>query len=132
MLYFIPPPTHTHTQAHHVLESGVVFLSSAAANIPPSPSSLEPHQRQPGAQEGKLADSVGGITLLCCVSTLAQQFVLPLSPLFPSLSSLLLCQHYVQMKVELLWDSCCPGVRDPLYLIWLGKGRHCGGHMMVM
>ena len=26
------------------------------------------------------------------------------------------------MKVDLLWDTRVIGVRDPLYLMWLGKG----------
>ena len=60
--------------------------------------------------------------------------------LFPPPPSLLaLLQHYVQMKVDLLWDSHFPYVRDPLYLLWLGKGINvvvirwpCDSHLYIM
>lgn len=117
----LSPHTHTSHQAHHVLESGVVFLSSSAADVPPPSSPLEPHQRQPRAQEGKVATAREASLI---VSSLHNTSTSLPSPSFP-----FLCQHYVQMKVDLLWDTCFPGVRDPLYLVWLGKGRH---HVTVM
>ena len=41
-------------------------------------------------------------------------------------------QQSVRMKVELLWDSRCSGVREPLYLVWLGRGTYvCQTHQSL-